>query len=275
MSVAATTAIAIGTVAAAGAGAVGSTLASGEQAGAANNAQALQAQEAQNALNFQEQQYNTQQTNEAPWIQAGQGAVGQLAGIAANQQPWTGSFQAPTAAQAAQTPGYQFQFQQGENALQNSAAAAGGLTTGATGAALQQYGQGLASTDYQQVYNNAFQNYQQGYQQFLNNQNTQFNQLASVAGLGQNATQSAGQTGQAAANNVGNISLTSGAQQGQQINNAAAANASGYVGAGNAAASGINGVSQALTLQSILSGQNSNAANTAAATSSGVPYGGY
>ena len=38
-----------------------------------------------------------------------------------------GSFTAPTAAQAAATPGYQFQLSQGLNALQNSAAASGGL----------------------------------------------------------------------------------------------------------------------------------------------------
>ena len=43
-----------------------------------------------------------------------------------------------------------------------------------------------------------------------------------------------GQQGQAASNNVGNIYMTSGAQQGQDLNNAAAATASGYVGAANA-----------------------------------------
>ena len=248
-------------------GAGTSLAAAGDQAGAANNAANLQAQEAQNALDFQKQQYATQQQEAQPWIQAGQGAIGQLSQIAQNYNPTANQFQAPTAAQAAATPGYQFQFQQGENALQNSAAAAGGLTTGATGAALEQYGQGLASTDYQQVYNNAFQQYQQNYAQQLN----QFNQLASVSGLGQVATGQSAQAGQAAANNVGNISLTSGAQQGHQINNAAAANASGYVGAGNAAASGINGVSQALTLQSILNGQNSSA--NSGANLSGPGYG--
>ena len=240
-------------------GAGTSLAAAGDQASAAQSAQALQAQEAQNALNQNQAQFNTNQANEAPWIQAGQGAVGQLSTLASNFQPWNQQFQAPTAAQAAQTPGYQFQLQQGENALQNSAAAAGGLTTGATGAALEQYGQGLASTDYQQVYNNAFQNYQQNYQQYLNNNNTQFNQLASVAGAGQTATGTAGQLGQASANTGANIALTTGAQQGQQINNAGAANASGYIGAGNAFSGGISNIGQALSLQQYLNqSQNQN-----------------
>src|SRR5579863_4685737 len=63
--------------------------------------------------------------------------------------PWTGKFTAPTAAQAEQTPGYQFQLQQGENAMQNSAAAQGGLLSGRTLASLNNYAQGTASENYQ------------------------------------------------------------------------------------------------------------------------------
>src|ERR1039458_2036342 len=51
------------------------------QAGAAEQAQQLQATEAQNALNFQKQEFSTQQQNEAPWLTAGTGAVGQLSGL--------------------------------------------------------------------------------------------------------------------------------------------------------------------------------------------------
>jgi hypothetical protein len=48
--------------------------------------------------------------------------------------------------------------------------------------------------------------------------------------------------GQAASNNVTGNLLTSAAQQGQQINNAGAATASGYIGQGNAWSQGISGI---------------------------------
>lgn len=263
MSVAATTAIAIGSVAAAGIGAGGSIIAGDKQAGAAQSAQQLEAQQQQQALDFQKQQWQTQQTNMAPWVAQGQGAVNTLGGL--NQQalngqgplaPWTGQFQAPTAAQAAQEPGYQFALQQGTGALGNSQLASGNGLTGNSGEALQQYGQNLGEENYQNVYNRAMQQYQQGYNQFETNQSNLFNRYASIAGLGQTATAQLGSEGQAASNNVSNISLTGGAQQGQQINNAAAAQASGYVGATNAIGGGINNLTQYAQLQQLLGQQN-------------------
>lgn len=258
-----------GGLASAGIGAGASLSAGNTQANAAEQAQQLQAQEAQNALNFQEQQWNTQQQNEAPWLQAGQGAVSQLASLAGpgGLPSWDQTFQAPTAEQAAQTPGYQFQLQQGEQALQNSAAAKGGLLTGGTEKALDQYSQGLASTNYQQTYNNALQQYQQSYNEFQQNQANQFNRLASVAGLGQTAAGQLGQEGQAAAGNVGNISLTTGAQQGQDLQNAGAATASGYVGAGNAASGALGNLGQYALLSQLLGQQNYNPADYGAGTS--------
>jgi hypothetical protein len=251
-------------LASAGIGAGASLSAAGTQASAAEQAQALQAQEAQNALNFQEQQFNTEQGNIAPFLQAGQGAVRSLSSLipqlTAAEQAYPG-FQAPTAAEAAATPGYQFTLGQGTQALQNSAAARGGLLSGNTGEALQQYGQGLASTTYGDVYNRALQQYQQAYGQFQNLQANQYNRLASLAGVGQVAAGQAGSTGQAAASNVGNINLTTGAQQGQALQNAGAANASGYVGVGNAASGGIGNLTQYLTLQQLL-GQQGNASST-------------
>jgi hypothetical protein len=127
--------VAIGSIAAAGIGAVGSAAGASAQAGAAESAQQLQAQEAQNALNFQEQQWNTQQQNLAPFLKAGTAAENTLSSLTSTPgqgllTPWTQQFTAPTAAEAAATPGYQFIKQQGNEALQNSAAANGGLLTG-------------------------------------------------------------------------------------------------------------------------------------------------
>lgn len=258
--------VAIGSIAAAGIGAAGSLAAGSEQAGAAKSAQQLQYEEQQQALQFQEQQWNTQQGNMAPWLRAGQGAVNTLSGLNAQAlqgqgplAPWTGQFQAPTLAQAQQEPGYQFALQQGTAALGNSAAASGNLLTGNTGEALQQYGQNLGEQNYQNVYNRAMQQYQQGYNQFEQGQANTFNRYASIAGLGQTAAGQLGQEGQAASSNVGNISLTGGAQQGQQINNAAAAQASGYVGAANSIGGGINNLSQYAMLQQLLQQQGTGA----------------
>lgn len=255
----------------AAAGAIGSGVAASTQAGAAEQGQNLQATEAQNALNFQEQEFQTQQQNEAPYVQAGGGAITSLSqllngtpGTTTNGvqegnggllEPWTGQFSAPTAQQAEQTPGYQFTLGQGEQALQNSAAASGGLLTGGTLKGTTNYAEGLADTTYQQTYQNALQQYQTAYQQFQNNQSNTFNRLSGVAGTGQQATATLGNQGQAAASNVGNINLTTGAQQGQQINNAGAATASGYTGVANALTGGASNIAGALTLQQILAGQ--------------------
>jgi hypothetical protein len=250
--------VAIGSIAAAGIGAAGALGASQTQAGASENAQQLQAQEAQNALNFQEQEYGQNQSNIKPFLQAGQNAVGTLGSLTNTPgqgllTPWTQQFQAPTAEQAAQTPGYQFQLQQGENALQNSAAAQGNLLSGGTGEALEQYGQGLASENYQQVYNNALTQYQQSYNQFENNQANEYNRLAGLAGTGQTAAGQLGQTGQAAASNIGNISLGTAAQQGQSLQNAGAATASGYASLGNLLGGGVSTGANALSENALLS----------------------
>jgi hypothetical protein len=97
-----------------------------------------------NTLNQQGAAYN-------PYVQGGsqaQGALNSLYGLNGN------GAQAAAQANWQNTPGYQFQLQQGTGALQNSAAAAGGLLNGNTGEALQQYGQGLANTAYQQYLGN-------------------------------------------------------------------------------------------------------------------------
>jgi hypothetical protein len=257
MSVAATTALAIGGIAAAGVSGGLAYAGQSQVAGAANSAADLQAQEAQQALDFQKQEFNTQQANQAPFLKAGQTAVTDLSSLLAPggslSQPWTGTFQAPTAAQAQATPGYEFTLAQGRDAIQNSAAATGNVLSGGTLASLDQYSQGLASTDYQQAFNNALTQYGTAYNTFQNNQANQFNRLASVAGLGQTSAAQLGQTGQQAANNVSNVNLTTGAQQGQDMLNAASATASGYNAIGNSFGSFAN----MLPLYSLMS-QNQN-----------------
>ncbi|SRR6266568_3572851 len=258
MSVATSTAIIGGSLIAGGIGAGASLLSSRTQANAAKSAAQLQFEEQQQALDFQKQEWQTQQGNMAPWIKAGQGAVGTLSGLqdqglagTGPLAPWTGQFTAPTLAQAQQEPGYKFALEQGTGALTNSAAASGNLLTGNTGEALQQYGQQFGEQNYQNVYNRAMQQYQQGYNQYQQNQSNLFNRYASLAGLGQTSAAQLGSEGQAAAGNVANISLTGGAQIGQQLNNIGAAQASGYVGAGNAFGGAFGNLSQYAMLQNL------------------------
>ncbi|MGA8366851.1 MAG: hypothetical protein WB716_05995 [Candidatus Acidiferrales bacterium] len=162
-------------------------------------------------------------------------------------QPWTNQFQAPTAESAQNTPGYQFELQQGENALQNSAAAQGNLLTGGQEKALDAYANNMASTNYQQVYNNALTQYQQAYNQFQNNQSNTYNRLANEAGMGQVSASNLNQNAAQAGSNVGNTLSTTAGQVGQQLNNAGTATASGYAGIANAATSGLTGLSQLLS----------------------------
>jgi len=147
--------------------------------------------------------------------------------------PWTQEFTAPDAESLTLDPSYQFRLREGMRALENSAAARGGLLTGATAQAIGQYSQDMASTEYSNAYQRALQEYQQSYNIFRQNQATQFNQLASLAGAGQTAAGQLTSAGQNQAGQISNILLTGAAQQGNALQNAAAARGSGYVGAGN------------------------------------------
>lgn len=173
-----------------------------------------------------------------------------------------GQFTAPTAAQAAQQPGYQFALNQGENAVQAGASANGSLLTGGTLNAEQQYGQGLANTNYNNVYNQALQQYNTNYNTWANNQANQFNRLATLAGAGQTTAAQLGSAGLQSAGQVANTLNSTGQQVGQQYNNAAAATASGYIGQANAWGQGINGaagsLSQLALLSSLLNGGGTN-----------------
>jgi hypothetical protein len=75
---------------------------------------------------------------------------------AAPTDPSVFAFHAPSGQQAlANDPGYQWRMDQGRKALEASAAARGGLFSGATGKALVDYGQGLASQEYDKAYGRA------------------------------------------------------------------------------------------------------------------------
>jgi hypothetical protein len=209
-------------------------------AGNAANAQVTGAQQAQKleqknqqaAQDFQSGVWSGTQANEQPFISGGQTSFNNLSNLVNNPNTFKygQTFQAPTLEQAQQTPGYQFRLQQGTQAIDQNAAANGTLLSGNTGKALEDYGQGLASSAYQQDYQNALNTYMTNYGVWNQGLQTQLGALSGASGQGLQATGTEGALGQAASNTMANIDLTGGAQQAQQINNAAAARASGYLG---------------------------------------------
>ena len=180
--------VAAAMVGAAAVGAAGSAYAS-KQSSKAAKAQANSA-DAASAI----QQANFEQTRKdlMPYKQAGDTALGQLMG----QMTPDGYFnQTYTGQDIYSDPSYQFRLQQGQNAIQSSAAAQGGLLSGATLKALQGYGQDMASQEYSNAYN-----------RFNADQTNRYNRLSNLVGIGQNAAAQVGnagaQTAQAVANNT-------------------------------------------------------------------------
>lgn len=251
-----TTALGIGAIVSGVAGAGASIAGASAQAGAAKSAAQLQYEEQQSSLAEQRREFGIQQGNEAPFLEAGQASARQLeADLAPGgslTKQWDQPFVAPTAATEQNDPGYQFRLQQGQQALENSAAARGGVLSTGTAKDLTKFGQDYASNEYSNVYARAVQQYQQAYNIFQQGQANTFNRLSATAGGGQVAAGQLGQEGQAAASNIGNINMTAGAQIGQSYNNAAAATASGYAGAANAFGGGVSNLTGLLTLQQLL-----------------------
>lgn len=191
----------------------------------ATQAQQLEQQNQQKGVDFQTNEWTGQQAAEQPYQALGSTAANSYTDLL--NHPFT----APTLEQAEATPGYQFALDQGTQAINEHAAATGNLNSGNTGVALQQYGQGLASTTYQQAYQNA-----------MNSWTTNLNASGQGVNTGLSSTGQLGQFGQGAANNLTNLYLTGGAQQAQQLNNQGAAVAAGDIGQANAYANMFNGV---------------------------------
>lgn len=204
------------------AGAVGGGLIASS---AAKKAAATQAQAAQDAQAAQERMFQKQIELQEPFRQAGltaQQQIMQLLGIGGDKTAaGYGSLAQPFGTQQfQQDPGYAFRQSEGMKALERSAAARGGLLSGSTLKGIQRFGQDLASQEYQ----NAFNRYQV-------ERAARLNPLQSLMGSGQSSanvlTGAAGQMGQ---------------NEAQNLMNAGAARASGYVGGANALSSALGTV---------------------------------
>lgn len=139
-------------------------------------------------------------------------------------------------------PGYDFRFDEGQRALERSAAAKGMPFGGTAAKAALQYGQNFASNEYQNAWN-----------RFNTEQANRFNRLASIAGIGQTATAAMNQAGQNYANNAANITLGTAQNIGDLMTQAANARSSGYMGSANAWSNAITGGGNALMNTFLLS----------------------
>lgn len=127
-------------------------------------------------------------------------------------------------------PGYQYALDQGQRGIQNSAAAGGGLLSGATLKALTRFNQNTANNQYQ----NSYDRYNQ-------NQQNQLNTLYNVSNAGQNAAGQIGNYSMNARNQQANNLMTLGTGQASLLTQAGNTSASGVMGANNAMQQGIRG----------------------------------
>ena len=178
-------------------------------ANAASSAASKQSAAADRAAQLQQQQYEQTRADYAPFRAAGVNALGKLQDLADYKPFDMNSF--------TRDPGFGFRLQQGQKALDASAAARGGLISGNALKAATAFGQDMGSQEYQ----NAFNRYQTERQATLAPYMT-------LAGFGTSANAANAQAGQNYATNAGNM-----------ITGGAAAQAAGAVGAANAITSGL------------------------------------
>lgn len=184
----------------------------------ANTAATAQENAAKTASDTQLGMFNKMQTNLAPYMAAGTNAQNMLTGQ-------LGSLTAPINMDQStleKTPGYQFQLTQGLKSTQNSAAARGLGISGAALKASDTYAQGLASSNYQQQFNNA-----------LTNKQFTLNALTGQQAVGENAAAGVGNAGIATGNSIASNTIGAGNAAGA----AAIASGNAIGGLGNSALS--------------------------------------
>ena len=197
-------------------GYIGSTAAADQSADAYNNAtNVTAAQQAQN------------QANLSPYMSAGNNALTSLSSFLSdpNNQSFTN-----TDFNSYSDPSYQWQLGQGQQALQNSQASQDGVLSGAALKGMQNYTQGMASTNYQNAYNN-----------WYNTTNSNYQKLSGIASLGENAAAGLENTNSSLSNSLANETASSGN-----------ATASGISSATNALSSGLSSYTANLQLQQLL-----------------------
>jgi hypothetical protein len=175
----------------------------------ANKAAKAQLQGAREGAAAEREMFERQVQLQEPFRQVGVNALPDL--VAASQyDPFTlAKFQAD--------PGYAFRMKEGLRAVENSAAARGGLLSGNAMRGITRFGQGLASEEFDR----AFNRYQAGFASKLN-------PLQALAGVGQTSSNTLSNAAGQLGSSLSNLAVGAGN-----------ARASAYAGTANALASGI------------------------------------
>ena len=185
---------------------------------ASKKAAEQQAAAIRDAAAIQERMYQQGRQDLAPYRDIGYTA---LKDITAQQPFLTGKFE--DYRDQYLDPSMAFRLGIGEQTTQRAANVGGGALSGNTLRALQDYSQGLASTEYSNAFN-----------RFQTERGNIYNTLANIAGMGQNAVNTGVQAGQATAQSLGQLAVGGGQAQ-----------AAGTIGAANAIAGGLGGVGNA------------------------------
>jgi hypothetical protein len=227
-------AVAVGLIGAgvgAGVGIYSANKAAGAQEDATNAANASAQKTSNDQLALQEKMFNKNIELQQPSIDAGNTArnrLMQLLGLSTGGADNGSLAHNFGASDFTADPGYQFRLGQGQQALERSASARGGLLSGAAVKDANNYAQGQASQEYQAAYD-----------RFNTNRSNQLNPLLSLSGSGQVASGALGSAASGAANSGTNSLGQLGATLDQNITGAGNARASGYLGTANALSNGI------------------------------------
>ena len=198
------------------------------QVNSANYAAQLQQQQFDRAAAINEQQFNKQLELNAPFREAGltaQNRLMQLYGLGPNTSgaDYGSAMRDFSAADFQVDPGYQFRQQQGEQGMERSAAARGGLLSGGAIKDSMRFNQGLAADEFGNAYS-----------RFQTNRANRINPLQSLMGSGQSATGQLTNSSQNYANNAASAGQNYATNAGNAAMGAGNARASGYVGQANA-----------------------------------------
>jgi hypothetical protein len=198
-------------------------------ASGAQKAANTQAAAAREAIAQQRQMFDIQNAQQAPYREAGYSALSDIAGM----KPYLTQKFGQEEFQAGIDPSYNFRLQQGNLATTNLANQAGGLIGGNALQGLTNYGQGAASTEFQNAFN-----------RFQTQRGNIYNTLAGIAGIGQTAQKQTSDLAQNVAGNIGQATIG--------IGNAMAG---GQIGAANALSGGFQGAGNSYMLGNLLGSQ--------------------
>lgn len=161
----------------------------------------------------------------------------QQAGIDAQNDPQYGSLlRRFTMDDYLEDPGYQFRMQQGEQAINRAAAAAGRYDSGRALKDLTEFNSGLASQEFGNAYN-----------RWNLDQTNIYNRLSGLAGTGQQTATQLANLGSNMASNIGNLTVAGGNAMASNYLNAGNAGAAGIIGQANAWSNALGGATNALS----------------------------